>query len=146
MDRQPAIVDQAVLAEFISEGLFERHIRRTRVGYAERQEVLIKAIRDELPNIFDVAPNGAGMYLVAYLKNGLRSADAARRALAHNVAVVPLSSFSTRYLNRDGLVLGYGAYTPDEIREAVRRLSAAFREPHEAISPYSKKEARTVNG
>ena len=84
MDRQPPAVDQAALAEFISEGWLERHIRQTRVRYMERQQCLIDAIREEMPDLLDVSPAGAGQYLVAYLKNGMTSTTAARVAETHN--------------------------------------------------------------
>src|SRR4029078_4760862 len=38
-------IDQAVLADFINEGHFARHIRRMRAIYAERQDVLISAFQ-----------------------------------------------------------------------------------------------------
>ncbi|WP_025917784.1 hypothetical protein [Herminiimonas sp. CN] len=36
IDRHTAIVPQMVLADFIAEGHFNRHIRRTRDAYAQR--------------------------------------------------------------------------------------------------------------
>ena len=128
MDRQPPAVDQAALAEFISEGWLERHIRQTRVRYMERQQCLIDAIREETPDLLNVSPAGAGMYLVGYLKNGLASTIAARVAETHGVGAVPLSMFSLRPFKQDGLILGYGAYTLGQIRLAVKQLSSALRE------------------
>jgi GntR family transcriptional regulator/MocR family aminotransferase len=128
MDRQPSPVDQAALAEFVSEGLLERHIRQTRVRYMERQQCLIDAIREETPDLLNVSPAGAGMYLVGYLKNGLASTIAARVAETHGVGAVPLSMFSLRPFKQDGLILGYGAYTLGQIRLAVKQLSSALRE------------------
>ena len=128
MDRQPSPVDQAALAEFVSEGLLERHIRQTRVRYMERQQCLIDAIREEMPDFLNVSPAGAGMYLVGYLKNGIASSAAAHAAETHGVGVVPLSLFSLKPFKPDGLILGYGAYTVGQIRMAVKQLSSALRE------------------
>ena len=44
---QQAVLEQMVLADFISEGHFERHVRRMRAVYAERQQDLIDALRAE---------------------------------------------------------------------------------------------------
>jgi GntR family transcriptional regulator/MocR family aminotransferase len=41
MERQPAAIDRAVLADFVSEGWLERHIRQTRMRYMERRQCLI---------------------------------------------------------------------------------------------------------
>ena len=83
MDRQPAITDQAVLAEVMSEGWLEKHIRQTRIRYLERQRVLVNVIHSEMPDLLDASASDAGMYLVAYLKNRITSADAARCAAAN---------------------------------------------------------------
>jgi GntR family transcriptional regulator / MocR family aminotransferase len=48
-DRHPPTVDQAVLAEFIVEGHFLRHLRRMRALYTERQAALVReAVRELL--------------------------------------------------------------------------------------------------
>ena len=128
-DRQSGTIDQAVLAELLTEGWLERHIRQTRIRYLERQRALLDAIRTEMPDILEAAPSEAGMYLVAYIKKkGLTSSRAARWAAAHGVDVMPLSAFSIRPLAREGLVLGYGEFSVEEIRNAVRKLSRAFRD------------------
>jgi len=99
MDRQPAIADQAVLAEVVSEGWLEKHIRQTRIRYLERQRVLVNAIQSEMPDLLDAPASDAGMYLVAYLKNRITNVDAARRAAANGVDLVPLSAILARAFN-----------------------------------------------
>ena len=47
MDLGPPGFLQSVLAEFISEGHFPRHIRRTRILYAERRNVLVECLKKE---------------------------------------------------------------------------------------------------
>jgi len=42
VDRHSPSLDQAILADFISEGHFTRHIRKMRSLYAERQQVLVE--------------------------------------------------------------------------------------------------------
>jgi len=127
MGRQTAGVDQAVLADFISQGWLERHIRQTRLRYLERQQVLVDAIRNEMPDLLQVTPSGAGTYLVAWLSHGITGTAATSAANAAGVGVVPLSFFSIGPLTRDGLVLGYGAYDVRQIRAAVKALSGALR-------------------
>jgi GntR family transcriptional regulator/MocR family aminotransferase len=128
MDRQSAVIDQAVLAEFISEGWLERHIRQTRTRYLERQRALVDAIRAEMPDILEVAASEAGMYLVAYIrKPGLASSRAAHLAATHGVGAMPLSAFAQRPLAKEGLVLGYGEFGVEEIRDAVQKLSQALK-------------------
>jgi GntR family transcriptional regulator/MocR family aminotransferase len=128
MDRQPAGVHQAILAEFISEGHLERHIRQTRRLYQERQEALVGGIRRELGDILEGSASDAGMYMVAWLPTGSSDTTAARAAADRGVDVMPLSAFYLRPSTRSGLVLGYGAYTVAEISEAVKKLAWALRD------------------
>src|SRR5262249_30354915 len=124
---QPAGIEQTVLADFIAQGWLERHIRQTRPRYVERQQALVAAIRDEMPDLLEASPSGAGMYLIAWLRNGITGAAATSAADGAGVAVVPLSRFSIGPLERDGLVLGYGAYDVDQIREATKALARELR-------------------
>ena len=126
MGRQPPGVDQAVLAEFISEGHLERHIRTTLRTYRQRQEALVDAIQRESNGLLETSPTGIGMYLVAWLKPGVDDQAAAKAAAAQGVDAIPLSAFSIMPLQRHGLVLGYSAYEVDHIRLAVKRLCAAL--------------------
>jgi GntR family transcriptional regulator/MocR family aminotransferase len=54
VDRHPPTLDQAILAEFITEGHFGHHVRRMRQTYAERIQVLKTAADKHLHGILDV--------------------------------------------------------------------------------------------
>jgi GntR family transcriptional regulator/MocR family aminotransferase len=126
--RQPPGIDQAALAEFITEGHLERHIRSTLQIYRERRHALVDAIQQYGGGVLDVSEEGGvGMYLVAWLPAGVDDRSAARIASAAGVDSVPLSNFAVRKLRRGGLVLGYSAYRTDMIRTSVQRLCAAIR-------------------
>jgi len=124
--RHPPTIEQAVLADFIREGHFARHIRRMRVLYAERQAALVEAARRELAGLLDVRPAEAGMHLVGWLPAGIDDVTAAQRAAAHGVDVQPLSLYSLEGIQRAGLLLGYAAVDTREIRDAVQRLAKAL--------------------
>jgi GntR family transcriptional regulator / MocR family aminotransferase len=127
IDRQPAGIEQAVLADFITQGSLERHIRQTRERYAERERALVEAIHEEMPDLLDATPSGAGMYLTAWLRKPLTGVAAEAAADAAGVTAMSLSRCSSRPLKREGLVLGYGAYGVDRIQAAVKRLAEALR-------------------
>ena len=67
----PPTFAQAVLADFIREGHFARHLRRMRALYQERRGALVDALRTELGDVVTVLGDEAGMHLVASLK-GIR--------------------------------------------------------------------------
>jgi GntR family transcriptional regulator/MocR family aminotransferase len=139
IDRQPAGVDQLVLADFIAQGWLERHIRQTRVRYLERQRALVDSIRQEIPELLDASPSDGGMYLVAWLKQGLTGATAANAADGAGVSSLPLSRFFIGPPRRDGLVLGYGAYDVPQIRTAVKTLSRALRDIKAVVRQRARK-------
>jgi GntR family transcriptional regulator/MocR family aminotransferase len=121
MDVCPPSLFQAVLADFISEGHFGRHLRRMRILYADRRKALVEALARELPQV-EVIGDAAGMHLVAALPPGARDRELAVRAAGRGLWTMPLSACYLGPARRAGLVLGYGGVTEREIREAVRRL------------------------
>jgi GntR family transcriptional regulator/MocR family aminotransferase len=127
LDRPPPTVDQAVLADFIADGHFARHVRRMRALYAERQGALLAAARDALAGVLDVRPADAGMHLVGWLAPGVPDDAASRAALAAGVEAPPLSRYAIRPTRRGALLLGYAAFPPAVIRSASERLGEALR-------------------
>ncbi|HYN83870.1 MAG TPA: PLP-dependent aminotransferase family protein [Pyrinomonadaceae bacterium] len=121
------VVDQAVVADFINEGHFARHIRRMRTLYAERQAVMIEAAREHLGGLLEITPADAGLHLVGWLPEGADDRAASDAAAARGLQTQPLSAFGAREGDRRaGLVLGYAAFDEREIREGVTRLRAAL--------------------
>lgn len=129
-DRHAPVIDQAVLADFITEGHFARHVRRMRALYASRQEALVEAAKKELDGLIDVGPAEAGMHLVGFLPEGSDDREASRMAAAHGVEAPPISSYALEphpeRPRRPGLLLGYAAFTETEILRGVRRLATAL--------------------
>jgi GntR family transcriptional regulator / MocR family aminotransferase len=123
-DRHAPTIEQAVLADFMAEGHFARHLRRMRTRYAERQATLIAAARELPVGLVDVQPAEAGLHVVGWLPPGRDGADVARRAAAAGVDVHPF--IAPGEPPRHGLMLGYAPYTTDEIRAAMARLAGAL--------------------
>lgn len=123
----PPLLDQIVVADFITEGHFVRHLRRMRTLYAERQAILVKAAARELGGLLEVRPAEAGMYLIGWLPPGVDDQAASRVAAEHGIAVDPLSPLSLKPVPRGGLLLGYAALNARQIREGVRKLAEALR-------------------
>jgi GntR family transcriptional regulator/MocR family aminotransferase len=121
MDLGPTTFHQEVLADFIAEGHFARHIRRMRVLYAERRQVLVDSIAEELGPAVKVLGDAAGMHLAMALSRHARDTEIATRAARQNLRMWPLSN---SYLGeaRPGLILGFGSVAVEEIPAAVRKI------------------------
>ncbi|HEX2037108.1 MAG TPA: PLP-dependent aminotransferase family protein [Chloroflexota bacterium] len=126
-DRHSPSVDQAVLADFIAEGHFVRHLRRMRLLYAERQRALLEAAGHTVQGLLEVAPAPAGMHLVGRLPPGVSDSAAARRAAGRGLVTPPLSAYALGPPRQSGLILGYAAVPAPEHLPAMRRLGAALR-------------------
>ena len=119
---------QAVVAEFIDEGHFASHIRRMRKIYAERHESLCDAAKRKLAGLLDVVPAESGLHTIGYLRQGVRESDASRAADARKITASPIARFSIAPVDVNGLVLGFGGVTPQQIRSGVGVLAEVLEE------------------
>jgi GntR family transcriptional regulator/MocR family aminotransferase len=120
--RHCPVFEQAVLAEFIGEGHFSRHLRRMREVYAERLNVLLEEGRRELRGLLDLSEVEAGLQTVGWLQ-GISGSAAVKAAWARGVDVSSIASSGSR---REGLQLGFAPVRPAEIRRGVRELAVAL--------------------
>ncbi|MCD2517120.1 PLP-dependent aminotransferase family protein [Massilia sp. G4R7] len=131
VDRHSPVVPQAVLADFIRQGHFARHIRRTREAYAERRAVMLEALASRFDGMLRAGPTDTGLDVCVHLTGPLDEAQAARRAEEAGVDVRPLSYFAHPVAGPacaapPGLLLGFSAFTPEQIRAGAARLEEAL--------------------
>jgi len=121
MDIYPPHLYQAVLTDFIGEGHFARHIRRTRMLYQERRNALINALREQFGQRVQLLGGEAGLHIVVKLPKGIKDKQVSLRAAKHKLWLWPLSPY---YLGnaQQGFVLGFGSSSVRDIPGAVGRL------------------------
>ena len=125
-DQHPPVLDQAVLADFIGEGHFARHLRRMRAAYRERLEALVWAAERSCRGVLRVRAAQTGLHVVADL-DGVRAARVAREAALRGVEATALSAyFAGPERAPNGLVLGFAAVRPEASRSGMERLAAAI--------------------
>ncbi len=125
VDIHPPLLEQAVLADFMSQGHFSRHLRRMRALYAERRATFLDAMK-ELP--LEIDASETGIHCVGWLPPGIDDTAAARKAAEHGVDVVPLSKFSATPMARQGLLLGFAGVDRQHLVEGADRLALALGE------------------
>jgi GntR family transcriptional regulator/MocR family aminotransferase len=126
MDMFSPTLNQSVMADFIREGHFARHLRRMRMIYIERRKVLVDALQDNFGDSVEIVGAEAGMHLVILFRAGVNDVAVAIEAARQGVSVMPLSSCRLNPDGRAGLVLGYGGVDVQNIQEGVRKLSMCF--------------------
>jgi GntR family transcriptional regulator/MocR family aminotransferase len=114
----PSTLDQLTLADMISSGVYDRHVRRCRVTYRSRRDQLVAALPRHL------TPQGisAGLHLVVPLSTSAE-AQVPAAARRHSLAVGTVTP--QRMAQSDepgGIVVGYGAASKHSFNGAVKAL------------------------
>jgi GntR family transcriptional regulator / MocR family aminotransferase len=122
IDQGCSRIDQHTLAEFISGGDFDRHLRRMRTLYRARRDIVVESLRRELPNA-RVTGIAAGLHAVVELSVRARNGAILEALLAEGVGVEPMTS---HWLGRPRgpltLLLGYGNSSEKALNEGIRRI------------------------
>jgi len=119
-------MDQAVLNDFIADGHFGRHLRRMRGLYAERLAALVHYGQRYLTGILEISNSKAGLYTVAFLRNGMASRQAESLAAAKGLETRALDRFCLKRSDPKGLLLGFAAFDEKAIRAGVIQLASAL--------------------
>ncbi len=113
---------QAVLTDFIEQGHYARHLRKTRLIYNERRNALVSALQRAFGSRLQIMGAEAGMHVSVTLPPGLGDYEISLRAAEENLWLWPLS---TAYMGKNaqqGFILGFGSTKVSEMPKAVRRL------------------------
>ena len=125
-DFTPAL-DQLALAEFLTRGHYDRHLRRTRAVYRKRRDALIAALGEHLPDL-EVEGVAAGVHLVLRLPDGVSDVAIAKEAERAGIRVPALSAFRLTPSDGGGLVIGYGRLHESAVEPAAWALGAVIRQ------------------
>ncbi|MFF4254518.1 PLP-dependent aminotransferase family protein [Streptomyces sp. NPDC001663] len=111
-----SVLDQLSLADFITSGSYDRHVRRMRQRYRSRRDRLVAALAEHAPHV-EVTGIAAGLHAVLRLPPGTERSTV-RAAAWQGIALDGLAGFrhpespETDMPARDGIVVGYA--TPSE--------------------------------
>ena len=124
----PVPVVQLATAEFMREGHYMRHLRRTKRVYAAKRQALLDCLQSSVSTDHLAAP---GLAVLLKLPKGTSDVGVAREALTFGLAPSPLSAW---YVSPDraesGLLLNVAtaptrnlAQSCDQLLEVIRRFS-----------------------
>ncbi|RUW08043.1 PLP-dependent aminotransferase family protein, partial [Mesorhizobium sp. M1A.F.Ca.IN.022.05.2.1] len=127
-DRHAPMLEQDVLADLLTSGAYERHVRSIRRKNAERRKVLLRALADHIGPKVTVAGADTGLHVVAWL-NGIDSgcepaiiADA-RAAGIGLYPVSPLYDPAEPRPETAGFIMGYAGLDAEALRRGVAVLA-----------------------
>ncbi len=118
----PALT-QAILASFINEGHFGRHIQRMRRLYGERRNATAAALSAVLGNRLRIDPQPGGMHLVARLEGHHTDRALAARMLENGLYAHALSHWSAAPDARSGLLMSFtNIASAQQAQDLARRI------------------------
>jgi GntR family transcriptional regulator/MocR family aminotransferase len=131
--RHSEVSTQAVMAEFIAAGHFQRHIRRMRRAALSRRDALLAGWPEDVPGCGAMPNVVAGLHVAVTVDSLARERELVAKAESVGVEINPLSSYwlpesSEPEDRRAGLVLGFAAVPEPRIGEALVQLRRVWKE------------------
>lgn len=129
-DRHSSVADQAVMAEFIAQGHFQRHVRRMRRASRARRDALLTEWDRLRPGGIVLPEIAAGLHVTLRVPTQKDERELIAAAGKTGVEIDPLGRFwlpkSRAVADQGGLVLGFGGVDEVAIAAGVKALRRAW--------------------
>lgn len=120
-----SILPQAMVAAFMQQGHFVRHLRKMRQLYAVRRGYLVEALESIIGSSLRIQPQAGGIQILAWLNEHQCDKTLATAAQAAGLGVRALSDWDAGTRQQNGLLMGFTSFTSaEEAQAAVKRLAA----------------------
>ncbi|GID04963.1 PLP-dependent aminotransferase family protein [Pseudomonas sp. 008] len=131
--RHSEVSTQAVMAEFMAAGHFQRHIRRMRRAALSRRNCLLGGWPAGMTGVGSLPAVSAGLHLTVSVDSLARERQLIEQAESVGVEINGLSNYwlpdsRTPVDQRAGLVLGFAAVPEPAIESALARLRQVWRD------------------
>ena len=124
-----SVLEQLTLAEFITSGAFDRHVRSRRQSYRRRRDQLVAALAQSAPDI-RVSGMAAGLQAVLELPPGTESwalqAAASQGLMVSGMAEFRHPELDRRAATQDALVVNYSAVSDSAWEGALNTLCSVM--------------------
>ena len=121
-DRGSPSLEQLALADLITRGEFDRHLRRMRPTYRRRRDAVLTALARRLPDLEPVGVS-AGLHLVTWLPPHLDEATVVDAAARAGVGIDGVTPYRISHHGPGGLIFGYAAVNEQAIAEGIDILA-----------------------
>jgi GntR family transcriptional regulator/MocR family aminotransferase len=126
-DRCGPVIEQLALADWLENGILERHIRKMRRVYAQRRTALTAALQQHFGDRVQVQGVPAGMHILANFDLGLDESVLVRRAQEAGIKVYPAGpSYTGARPVLPGLILGFGHLPAGAITRGIEALARVW--------------------
>ncbi|ARD48404.1 PLP-dependent aminotransferase family protein [Sporosarcina sp. P33] len=119
-------IDQHILARFMADGQFSRHLNRMRKIYRRKMHVLTTLLRSYEPAI-SFSGDEAGMHVLLHVHTEATEKELIREALQSGIKVRGLETYRvTPAPSSPSFLIGFGGLSEEEINIAVPKLLEAW--------------------
>jgi GntR family transcriptional regulator / MocR family aminotransferase len=122
----PPRLEQLAFTDFLLRGELDRHLRRMRLRYRRRRDVLVRELERQLPEL-QVRGHAAGLYVEVGLPEGTDEGRVVEEARACGIGLSGMAEHCAAAVRGPALLLGYGAAPEPSLRRAVAVLAEAVR-------------------
>lgn len=130
------VMDQYVLARFLSGGHYEQHLSRMRKEYRTRRAAVLEAFHTSpFADRVTITDQGAGLHFLLRLNTHQTDEALRRRAEEAGVRLAFLSDYTELSRFSHTLVVNYGGLDPARLPEAMELLAPLFSEPLPSATP-----------
>ncbi|WP_158538559.1 MocR-like pyridoxine biosynthesis transcription factor PdxR [Chitinophaga skermanii] len=121
-DRQSPVIEQAVLAAFIEQGHFARHLRKMRILYKKHQDELIDLFTKHLGDRVEIHANDAGMHFVLRIVQKKDLQKIKKHLHGSGVMLRPLDDFALMHKDEHAFLIGFTGLTSKVMEKAVLKI------------------------
>lgn len=125
-DGHTASIAQLTLARFISGGHFGAYVRSMRNLYAERLALLAELLERRLGGLVQPRVPAGGLQMPCLLSAALEESTAIAAARGAGIELLGLSGLYVTRPPQPGFLMGFAAYTTDELERAVDGLARSL--------------------
>lgn len=127
-DSYPTVpwLSQAVLARFMADGSWDRHLRRLQARNRRKHEALVGALDRMPPGAVDVLENGTGLHLLVSVKDARSQEELITTAAAAGVQVYGTRQYWMGKPQNDNILVGFSAIAPENIEPGIEALTRAW--------------------
>jgi len=123
--------EQYVLARFIEEGYFERHINRMRNYYHEKRDILLRQIADSpIAGCCVISEEDAGLHFLMEVNTGLSDSEACAALEKEGVRVSSMAQYYVNPAERKEhvFVMNYSSLEEGNLEKVMHALERVFAE------------------
>ncbi|MFJ7936871.1 PLP-dependent aminotransferase family protein [Sporosarcina sp. NPDC096371] len=120
-------LDQHILARFMADGHFSRHLNRMRKIYRRKLQMLTEALSSYTPHV-SFSGDEAGMHIIITVHTDATEETLVKMASSANIRVYGLNGYRTAPLTGEpSFLIGFGGLSVKEITHTVNALMKSWR-------------------